>query len=572
MSSGFSQFSSFPYSSVLGPSPMMGSNCLQPGVHAASCDPVHARNIIVDPQSGQSICSCQYERFMAAYRQYMFAGPLSGIDPAVFGNGNPPSSGSSASLHGDRDGGLHSSLSTSSTHPALIRDPSNLYGDVKTEMPMESSVASWRAAMGMTLGMGGLPSAHGGNMAGCYAPYDPSMAGAPLPYPPNPYCSNNYGMDPNGMNRRKNATRETTSQLKHWLYEHRKNPYPTKAEKIMLAILTKMTLTQVSTWFANARRRLKKENKMTWSPRNRGCEDDDKSESDGLNAGDDQDIDLDKDDFSDAGSLKASPAPPPAASDLVPDGNVGGRVLTGNGADKDVENSTKTAAHATSQKPRIWSLADVAMDKPSGNPTIAPSPAMPSPEAMLAFKSHMITSSASFPRPMSMEQQLPRAPFHPSFNGPFGSLGQMHGQLPVAPNSSSNPVFVPNPNSAFSAPLHNLSSAHAVSSSTTGKMKTPHSHRVSTAPYESPSQVKLQGSRPLSTDMPKSSPLSRLNSPTNSKDSRTSPESNKAPDSNSTQSTTTGSHSDDSGRKLSNAGSRATAPSTSEQISTPDDL
>lgn len=81
--------------------------------------------------------------------------------------------------------------------------------------------------------------------------------------------------------RRKNATRETTSTLKAWLYEHRKNPYPTKGEKIMLAIITKMTLTQVSTWFANARRRLKKENKMTWSPRNRcgekkdGVDDDD---------------------------------------------------------------------------------------------------------------------------------------------------------------------------------------------------------------------------------------------------------------------------------------------------------
>ncbi|XP_075043633.1 iroquois-class homeodomain protein IRX-6 [Mixophyes fleayi] len=37
----------------------------------------------------------------------------------------------------------------------------------------------------------------------------------------------------------------------------------------MLAIITKMTLTQVSTWFANARRRLKKENKMTWSPKNK---------------------------------------------------------------------------------------------------------------------------------------------------------------------------------------------------------------------------------------------------------------------------------------------------------------
>ena len=43
----------------------------------------------------------------------------------------------------------------------------------------------------------------------------------------------------------------------------------------MLAIITKMTLTQVSTWFANARRRLKKENKMTWSPRNRSEDGDD---------------------------------------------------------------------------------------------------------------------------------------------------------------------------------------------------------------------------------------------------------------------------------------------------------
>ena len=43
----------------------------------------------------------------------------------------------------------------------------------------------------------------------------------------------------------------------------------------MLAIITKMTLTQVSTWFANARRRLKKENKMNWEPKNKTDEDDD---------------------------------------------------------------------------------------------------------------------------------------------------------------------------------------------------------------------------------------------------------------------------------------------------------
>lgn len=88
-------------------------------------------------------------------------------------------------------------------------------------------------------------------------------------------------MDLNGA-RRKNATRETTSTLKAWLSEHRKNPYPTKGEKIMLAIITKMTLTQVSTWFANARRRLKKENKMTWSPRNR-CDEDEAADAEAEN-------------------------------------------------------------------------------------------------------------------------------------------------------------------------------------------------------------------------------------------------------------------------------------------------
>ncbi|KAA3681816.1 uncharacterized protein DEA37_0009099 [Paragonimus westermani] len=77
--------------------------------------------------------------------------------------------------------------------------------------------------------------------------------------------------------------------LKAWLNEHRKNPYPTKGEKIMLAIVTKMSLTQVSTWFANARRRLKKENKMTWIARNSTSVQDADSNGDG------EDIDEDED-------------------------------------------------------------------------------------------------------------------------------------------------------------------------------------------------------------------------------------------------------------------------------------
>nr|XP_017825495.3 iroquois-class homeodomain protein IRX-4 [Callithrix jacchus]XP_054108317.1 iroquois-class homeodomain protein IRX-4 [Callithrix jacchus] len=107
----------------------------------------------------------------------------------------------------------------------------------------------------------GTGSAHAGlaPAAAAYYPYEPALGQYPY---------DRYGTMDSGT-RRKNATRETTSTLKAWLNEHRKNPYPTKGEKIMLAIITKMTLTQVSTWFANARRRLKKENKMTWPPRNK---------------------------------------------------------------------------------------------------------------------------------------------------------------------------------------------------------------------------------------------------------------------------------------------------------------
>ena len=102
-------------------------------------------------------------------------------------------------------------------------------------------------------------------------------------------------MDLSAARRNKNATRETTSTLKAWLYEHRKNPYPTKGEKIMLAIITKMTLTQVSTWFANARRRLKKDNKMTWTPKNGSGAESDNDDDDNNNdhgGGDDKELDV----------------------------------------------------------------------------------------------------------------------------------------------------------------------------------------------------------------------------------------------------------------------------------------
>ncbi|KAM4722636.1 iroquois-class homeodomain protein IRX-5 [Rhinophrynus dorsalis] len=140
------------------------------------------------------------------------------------------------------------------------------------------------------------------------SPYDHStgMAGS-LGYHPYaaPLGSYPYG-DPAY---RKNATRDATATLKAWLNEHRKNPYPTKGEKIMLAIITKMTLTQVSTWFANARRRLKKENKMTWTPRNRS-EDEEEEENIDLEKNDEdepQKLDEKGDPDGDTGDQKRSP-------------------------------------------------------------------------------------------------------------------------------------------------------------------------------------------------------------------------------------------------------------------------
>ena len=128
-------------------------------------------------------------------------------------------------------------------------------------------------------------------MAGAYGPMGAPGAGIGYADPSAAYGYGGYGYDMSDGVRRKNATiRESTNTLKAWLNEHKKNPYPTKGEKIMLAIITKMTLTQVSTWFANARRRLKKENKMTWVPKNRSADDnsgksDDEDNNGGNNAG-----------------------------------------------------------------------------------------------------------------------------------------------------------------------------------------------------------------------------------------------------------------------------------------------
>jgi len=141
---------------------------------------------------------------------------------------------------------------------------------------------------------------------------------------------------------RKNVTRESTATLKAWLNEHKKNPYPTKGEKIMLAIISKMTLTQVSCWFANARRRLKKENKMTWEPKN-GLNDEDVDVSD-EEEGDNSFTREEKPNALDIEDQRHSWVVEPSELSSPPD---------------------KDGIPLPPTKPRIWSMAELAVSKSS---------------------------------------------------------------------------------------------------------------------------------------------------------------------------------------------------------------
>ncbi|KAM9182731.1 iroquois-class homeodomain protein IRX-6 [Mergus octosetaceus] len=241
---------------------------------------------------------------------------------------------------------------------------------------------------------GPLPS--GMAQPAAYYPYEPALG----QYPYDRYGTGDLG----GSARRKNATRETTSTLKTWLYEHRKNPYPTKGEKIMLAIITKMTLTQVSTWFANARRRLKKENKMTWAPKPRGGDERKGSPAGGAGAerrscrlsdleedeeeeeeeeDEDEEQEARKADKSRPGSLLEAPSLAPRSDCSLPGPFRSLPCPRGPAADTPLATpptpQPPPPPYAPAEKPRIWSLARTAARRGSpegggGAPELPPTP------------------------------------------------------------------------------------------------------------------------------------------------------------------------------------------------------
>lgn len=56
--------------------------------------------------------------------------------------------------------------------------------------------------------------------------------------------------------KRENLPKNVTEYLKEWLILHKRHPYPTEREKQKLAEETGLTVSQISNWFINARRRI----------------------------------------------------------------------------------------------------------------------------------------------------------------------------------------------------------------------------------------------------------------------------------------------------------------------------
>ncbi|XP_034734815.1 iroquois-class homeodomain protein IRX-5-like [Etheostoma cragini] len=283
--------------------------------------------------------------------------------------------------------------------------------------------------------------------------YDPS-SGVPgsLDYPPFgalgpcPYGDPAY---------RKNATWDATATLKAWLTEHRKNPYPTKGEKILLAIVARMTLTQVSTWFANARRRLKKDNKMTWTPRTRSEDEDDEDHIDletnqdgdepikSGNAGletegedapplpapvgtacvlvyrEDSGSSSDTDpDYKDSGDLRlplppGSTTPPTAPPGAVSAPETERPPITL--SKKHVDSCGATLGRNPAPKPKLWSLAEIATssDNSKGSSDSLQSGGAPTRTPYL--------HSPALPRPLYYTP-----PYVPGYSS-YGALGPLHG-------------------------------------------------------------------------------------------------------------------------------------------------
>jgi len=97
-----------------------------------------------------------------------------------------------------------------------------------------------------------------------YAPVSNSYAESDYsphsPHPTNGAPYSTFGVvgdsgDSRGKKRRGNLPKPVTDILRLWFHEHLDHPYPSEDDKQMLIARTGLSISQISNWFINARRR-----------------------------------------------------------------------------------------------------------------------------------------------------------------------------------------------------------------------------------------------------------------------------------------------------------------------------
>ncbi len=128
---------------------------------------------------------------------------------------------------------------------------------------------------------------------------------------------------------------------------------------MVLAMVTKMTLTQVSTWFANARRRLKKENKLHRTTNNSKSEEEEEEDDD-----DDDDVD-DEDESENENESHVNIEQVQTISNSH----------TNNLKRKrdDNDNDTNSFQPPATNRPKIWSIVDVVQSNETKRTNSSPS-------------------------------------------------------------------------------------------------------------------------------------------------------------------------------------------------------
>ncbi|EAS37051.3 uncharacterized protein CIMG_02405 [Coccidioides immitis RS] len=150
--------------------------------------------------------------------------------------------------------------------PGQIPSPVGRHDDRGYERAYDAERASYASSRSSTLSSmthgtaGPYPSAYNSPIHGSYQGYyggdlESTAHSAYMDTKPTKYDPLGDTADSKSKKRRGNLPKPTTDILRAWFYEHLDHPYPSEQDKQMFMTRTGLTISQISNWFINARRR-----------------------------------------------------------------------------------------------------------------------------------------------------------------------------------------------------------------------------------------------------------------------------------------------------------------------------